>query len=334
MPKILVIRFSSIGDIVLASPVFRCLKKQVADAEVHFLTKASFKPVTEANPYIDKFHYLGKYLNALISELKEENYDHVIDLHNNFRSVKVRKALKGKVKVIDKLNIEKFLLTKLSINIMPKRHITLRSLDAVKHLGVEDDGGGLDYFIPAREVVSEVDIPTSHQAGYLALVIGGSYHTKKLPNHKLAELCGLLDYPVMLLGGPEDREAGEVISRQDPVKIYNACGKFSLNESADLVRRSKLVISHDTGLQYIACAFGKQVLAIWGGTSPKLDVEPYYGSAGRDQAVPQYENIFLDLRCQPCSKYGTDTCPLLHFNCMEKLDMNLLAQKAHIRLGK
>lgn len=335
MPKILVIRFSSIGDIVLASPVLRCLKKQLADAEVHFVTKSSFKIVTASNPYIDKFFYYDKDLSVVIDALKKENYDYVIDLHNNFRSNKIKRALKRKTYTIDKLNIQKFLLTKLNINLMPGVHITQRSLNTVAALNVFDDGLGLDYFIPKEDIVEQHDIPTSHSAGYIAVVIGANYFTKKLPVHKLQELCYKIDHPIMLLGGKEDREIGEMVAALDPIKIYNACGKFNLNESADLVRQSKFVISHDTGLQYIACALKKPVLAIWGGTSPKLDVEPYYGKLFMDQQTyPIYENILLNLRCQPCSKFGTHTCPLEHFNCMEKQDIDAIVQKVNFLLSR
>lgn len=334
MPKILVIRFSSIGDIVLASPVFRCIKKQMPDAIVHLATKQSFKMVTEANPYIDDIFYYEKDLKGLIEALKAQNYDYVIDLHNNIRSNKIKSALKKKSYTIDKLNIQKFLLTKLHINIMPKRHITLRSLDTVKALGIKDDGQGLDYFIPEKDVVQQNDIPASHHLGYVAIVIGANYYTKKLPVEKLKVLCSKINYPIMLLGGMAEEEAGRMIANIDPVKIYNSCGKFNLNESADLVRKSKLVISHDTGLQYIACAFKKPVLAIWGGTSPKLDVEPYYGSAFINNPLqPAYENIVQNLWCQPCSKYGTGKCPLGHFKCMKNQDVDMIASKVHQRLG-
>jgi len=334
VPKILVIRFSSIGDIVLASPVMRCLKKQLADAEVHFVTKSSFRMVTEHSPYIDKFFYFDEDLSVLIQDLKKENYDYVIDLHDNIRSNRIRRALKKKSYTINKLSVEKFLLTNFNINLMPGRHITKRSLDTVAELGVVDDGLGLDYFIPPGQRVNETDIPTSHQAGFLAVVIGANHFTKKLPVHKLQELCYKIEHPIILLGGKEDQSAGVQIASVDPVKIYNACGKFSLHESADLVRRSKLVVSHDTGMQYIACAFQKPVLAVWGGTSPRLDVEPYYGSAYTQTGVPIYENILLNLRCQPCSRFGSKTCPLEHFNCMEKQDIDALVSKVHERLRK
>lgn len=331
--KILVIRFSSIGDIVLASPVLRCIKKQIPDVELHFLSKLSFKMVTAANPYVDKFFYYDKSLDTVIESLRVEDYDYVIDLQNNIRSNRIRRAIKRPSYIINKLSLQKFILTKLRINVMPKTHITQRSLQAVAKLGVKDDGGGLDYFIPAEDVVKDSELPASHLFGYIAIVIGASYFTKKLPVHKLQQLCKAIDYPIILIGGNEDQEAGKAIASIDTYKIYNACGKFNLNESADLVRRSKLVISHDTGLQYIACAFNKQVLAIWGGTSPKLAVEPYYGEHFiKQQATPVFENICLNLPCQPCSKYGTNRCPKGHFNCMEKLDVEEVAKKAMQRI--
>ena len=312
--KFLVIRFSSIGDIVLASPVLRCLKQQVSTAEIHFVTKRSFAAVTEANPYIDKFFYLDNDLNKLIDELRKEDYDYVIDLHNNFRSNKIRRALNKQYRSIDKLNWQKFLLTKLRINLMPGKHITERSLETVAEFGVKNDGRGLDYFIPEKDLITEEDIPASHHAGYIAIVIGASYATKKLPVYKLQELVKQIDFPVILVGGREDVTEGEAVASVDTGKVYNACGKFNLNESADIVRRSRLVISHDTGLQYIACAFNKPVVAIWGSTSPKLNVEPYYPAS----VVNKYENVFVDLNCQPCSKYGNRKCPLGHFKCMRE----------------
>lgn len=326
--KILIIRFSSIGDIVLATPVFRCVRKQLPDAEVHFLTKMSFKIVTAHNPYIDKFFYYDDNMEELIVKLKAEEYDHVIDLHNNIRSNKIKRALKKDAHTIDKLTWEKFLLTQLNIDIMPNRHITQRSLDTILPLGVKDDGGGLDYFIAKQDELKDSDIPTGHLAGYIAIVIGANHFTKRFPVHKLVELCNKTDHPIILLGGKEDAEAGEAIASAAPVKIYNACGKFNISESADLVKKAKLVISNDTGMQYIACAFKRPVIALWGGTSPSLDVEPYYGSNFmRQQKKDIYENIVLNLRCQPCSKYGSKRCPLGHFHCMEKISVDSIVEK-------
>lgn len=332
--KFLVIRFSSIGDIVLTTPAIRCLKQQVEHAEVHFLTKQSMKAVTEGNPYIDRFHYFNSNLDSLIKTLREEKFDYIIDLHKNFRTWRIKKALKVPVLSYNKEVIEKVLLTRLHINKMAGRHIVERCIDALAPLGVQNDGKGMDYFIPADIKVKAEDLPLSHSAGFVAIVIGASYYTKKLPVYKLRELCSKIQYPIVLVGGKEDKAEGEKITEIDPVKIYNACGKFSLHESADIIRQSRLVISHDTGMQYIACALNKPVLAIWGGTSPALDVEPYYGTAQlvhHNQAA--YHNFMVKgLSCQPCSNYGTKTCPRAHFKCMQDQDVDLIAKTAYTYL--
>ncbi|RYG23039.1 MAG: glycosyltransferase family 9 protein, partial [Chitinophagaceae bacterium] len=319
-------------DIVLASPVFRCVKKQLPDAVVHLATKESFKMVTASNPYIDAFHYYNNDLAAFIKELKDEDFDYVIDLHNNIRSTRIRKALKKKTFVIDKQNIKKFFLTEYSAKFLKIRHITERSLDTVAKLGVSNDGLGLDYFVAKENVVPINDIPASHHAGFVAFVTGATYNCKKLPLQKMQELAVLIDHPIILIGGKGDFEEMEKVAAIDPVKIYNACGKFNLDESADLVSRAKLVISHDTGFQYIAAAFKKPIIALWGCTSPRLGFEPYYGEKFISRAPRDfYKNIFLDLHCQPCSK-GTDQCPLGHFNCMRKMDMKMVANEVHKRL--
>jgi len=328
--KILIIRFSSIGDIVLTTPAIRCVRQQVPGAEVHFLSKKVFKAVTEHNPYIDRRWYYDKNLDELIVQLKKERYDVVIDLQKNVRSHKIRLALRAKVLSFKKLRLEKFFLTKLNMDIMPGHHITSRCLDAVRPLGVRDDGNGLDYFIAEEEKVKDADLPLSHRSGFIALVIGASYYTKKLPVSKLQELCGEIGFPIVLVGGKEDREEGDAVAATDPLKIYNACGQFGLNGSADLIRRSRLVISHDTGMQYIACAFHKRVLAVWGGTSPALDVEPYYGTHfSATQEGPSYRNFVVPgLRCQPCSSFGKKKCPRGHFKCMQLQDIRTIGDLA------
>src|SRR6476661_8321613 len=207
--KLLVIRFSSIGDIVLTSPVVRCLKKQVPGAEIHFLVKPQFRQVVANNPYIDKIHVLQKDWNAMIADLKAENFDEIIDLHHNLRTLRVKQALKLPAHSFNKLNVEKFIFVKLKWNVMPKVHIVDRYLKTVEHLGVHNDGAGLDYFIAPHEEVLERDIPTSHQAGYIAVVIGASFYTKKLPVYKLQELCAAIPHPIILFGAKAEYAEGE-----------------------------------------------------------------------------------------------------------------------------
>jgi len=319
--KFLIIRFSSIGDIVLTTPVIRCLKQQVPGAEVHFLTKNEFRGLVSNNPYIDKVQVLGSSWDLMIHQLQHEEYDYIIDLHHNLRTLRIKNALKGvKHFSFDKLNIEKWLLTTLKINRLPAIHIVDRYLDTLKQFNVVNDGKGLDYFLPEKDKVKDRDLPFSHWMGYIAIVIGAALNTKKLPVHKLQQLCANLEYPIILLGGPEDREAGEKIASVDPIKIYNACGKFSLNESADLVRISKLIVTHDTGLMHIAAAFKKPIISIWGNTVPEFGMAPYYGN----ELIKNDQSEIKSLRCRPCSKIGYNKCPKGHFKCMELQDMEKL----------
>ncbi len=325
--RLLFIRFSSIGDIVFTTPAIRCAKQQIPGVEIHFLTKASMKAVTIANPYIDHFHYFDKDLSATIKELKQYQFDYIIDLHKNFRTFRIQKALGVPTLSYNKLSLQKFLLTKLHLNLMPSRHIADRSLDALASLGVVNDGRGLDFFIPKETVLKNNALPASFQSGYIALVIGASYASKKLPISELQMLCHKISYPIVLVGGKEDQAEGDAVEAVNPIKIYNACGKFNLHESALLVKNAKTVIAHDTGFLYIACAFHKKTVAIWGTTSPALQVEPYY-PASSNSTEWYYNAIVPKLPCQPCSNYGTKQCPQGHFACMKKQDLQAIADKA------
>ena len=328
--RLLFIRFSSIGDIVFTTPAIRCAKQQIPGVELHFLTKASMKAVTEANPYIDHFHYFDKDLNATIKDLKAFQFDYIIDLHKNLRTFQIQKALGVPSLSYQKLSLQKLLLTKLHLNYMPVRHIVDRSLDALSALGVVNDGKGLDYFISNAATLPSNALPAAFQSGYIALVIGASYASKKLPVALLQALCHKIPYPIVLIGGKEDQEQGAAIEAINPIKIFNACGKFNLHESALLVKQSRTVISHDTGFLYIACAFHKKTVAIWGATSPALQVEPYYpnttSSFNKDEWY--FNAIVPNLPCQPCSNYGTKQCPQGHFACMKKQDLQSIADKA------
>ena len=319
--KFLIVRFSSIGDIVLTTPVIRCLKKQLPDAEVHFLTKQSFATLVESNPFIDKVHSLAHSWETVVHELKQENYDYIIDLHHNFRTLRLKKDLGIRSFPFNKLNVQKWIYVNFKWNLMPDLHIVDRYLKTVESFGVKNDEEGLDYFIPAKDEVKQKDIPVSHHAGYIGIVIGAAHNTKKLPVEKLKELCARIDHPIILLGGKEDNDNAQQIASVDPVKIYNACGKFSLNESADLVRKAKLIITHDTGLMHIAAAFKKKIISVWGNTVPEFGMYPYYGK----YQIPNPRFEISGLSCRPCSKIGYAKCPKGHFKCMYQIKTDAMA---------
>jgi ADP-heptose:LPS heptosyltransferase len=320
LPKILLIRFSSIGDIVLTTPVVRCLKEQVDNCEVHYLTKEQFLPILAHNPYIKKIHTIKKEVEEVIDALRAEKFDCVIDLHRNLRTAKVKMKLHVPSRSFNKLNIEKWLAVNLKWNRLPDVHIVDRYLETVRSLGVTNDGKGLDYFLSTGDEVSSGELPPTHQDGYIAFAIGAQHATKRLPTEKISSICGLLNRPVILLGGKEDNVRAEEIKDAVGKNIFNACGKFTLSGSASLVKNAKLVITHDTGLMHIAAAFKKKIYSVWGNTIPAFGMYPYLPGEG--------SKIFevKDLYCRPCSKLGYDKCPQGHFKCMKEIEVDQIIQ--------
>jgi ADP-heptose:LPS heptosyltransferase len=316
--KFLVIRFSSIGDIVLTTPVVRCLKQQVQDAEVHYLTKKNFAPIVENNPHVDKVHVLDNDLGSLIRTLNQEKFDAVIDLHNNIRSARVKSGIRARSYSFRKLNIEKWLMVKFKINRLPDQHIVGRYLDTVRSFGVKNDLKGLDYFIPEKDELDISDIPFRE---YTGLVIGAAHSTKRLPIQKLLELVVKIKGPIVILGGKEDVERGEILAGSDPGRIFSACGKYNLNQSASLVKQARVVVSHDTGLMHIAAAFHKPVISVWGNTIPEFGMYPYV-RPGEFSLIAEVSG----LSCRPCSKIGYDQCPKGHFKCMMEQDLDRIAE--------
>jgi ADP-heptose:LPS heptosyltransferase len=324
MVKFLVIRFSSIGDIVLTTPVVRGLSQQVENAEVHYLTKPDFAPLLSVNPYITKVHILAENPAETIGQLKQEGYDYVIDLQHNLRSLNIKRALKRMFFTVHKLNRKKWLLVNLRINRLPDLHIVDRYLHTVQLFSVENDGKGLDYFIPEGEHVADTDLPAPFRSGYIALVIGAKHVTKQLPPEKMAALITGLNHPVILVGGPEDKENGEwLVASLPQKKILNGCGRWTVNQSASVIQQANCVITHDTGMMHIAAAFNKKIITIWGNTVPQFGMYAY-------QPDPSSIDFEVDgLTCRPCSKLGKSSCPKTHFKCMVDQDTGEIAAAAN-----
>ena len=309
--KILVVRFSSIGDIVLTTPVVRMLKKQL-NAQVHYLTKSSYVSLLKNNPYIDSVYQIQNSITEVIADLKKEKYDYVIDLHSNLRTQILKFRLGMPAKSFNKLNMEKFMLTNFKLDNMPKIHIVDRYLETVKHLGVKNDNQGLDFFLSANDKMDISIFPKN----YIVFVIGGQHATKILPNEKIISIIKKVNKPVLLIGGPEDAHRGEEIAKACN-KVVNTCGKYSILHSASLVQQATMVITHDTGMMHIAAAFNKKIYSVWGNTVPEFGMYPYLESE-------QSKRIEVKgLNCRPCSKIGYDKCPKGHFKCMQEIDENL-----------
>ena len=324
--RLLFIRFSSIGDIVLTTPALRCAKNQIPGVEIHFLTKLSMKDLVIGNPNIDHFHFLDDNIDQTIAGLKEIPFDYIIDLHHNIRTWKIKKALGVPAFSYKKLSLQKWLYAKLKLNFLPNTHVSDRYIDTLQYFKVSNDGKGLDYFFPKGYSFKAANLPTSHQAGFIAFVIGASYFNKKMPVQKWIELAKQVNKPIVLIGAKQDAASANEIAAAVPNFIYNATGKYDLKESASIIQMAQVVVSHDTGFLHIAAAFNKPTITIWGATSPALQFEAYYPTGS---STPHYSSMVAQLSCQPCSKQGESKCPQGHFACMRLQNMNTIATKAN-----
>ncbi|MDR2908125.1 MAG: glycosyltransferase family 9 protein [Bacteroidales bacterium] len=320
MKKILIIRLSSIGDIVLTTPVVRWLKTQL-DCEIHYLTRLTNRQIIEANPYISKIHTFDGDWTAMITELKAENFDFIVDLHHSLRSLRIKWTLRKPASTFNKSNIKKWLMVNaktLTGRKLVVSHIVERYLDTVKELGIQNDGKGLDYFIPEKDQDISTLIPTPFiENGYVAIAVGSKHITKQIPVDKLIEVCQNTSENFVLLGDKNDLAKAEAIVHSAKANnVFNTCATLNLNQSVAIVQQSKYLIAGDTGLMHIAAALKKQVVSVWGCTVPEFGMFPYFPKGLEHLGkIVQVEG----LPCRPCSKLGFEECPKKHFKCMTQI---------------
>ncbi|MCB0762032.1 MAG: glycosyltransferase family 9 protein [Flavobacteriales bacterium] len=297
--RILIIRFSSIGDIVLTTPVIRRLYEQLdGEVVIHYLTKKAYAPLVESHPYVEKVYTIEKATAEVMSDLKAEGYDYIVDLHRNIRSAMVKRELKVLAFTLDKLNFQKWLLVNFGINRMPDKHIVDRYLDTIKAFGTEDDGKGLELFLP-EGVAHKVDTSQILPAGdFCALAVGGAHEGKRMTRAQLLEITRSAPIPVVLLGGKEDMAVAKWLTDQCPTNVTDTCGTLSIMESAAVIQKATLVVAGDTGLMHIAAAFAKCVISVWGCTTPSLGMYPYRPHPASSILEPE------GLTKRPCSKLG------------------------------
>ena len=208
-PKILIIRLSSIGDIVLTTPVIRAVNEQIPEAEVHFLVRKEYISVVENNPHIHKLHaYDSENVSQVVEELRNEQFDVVIDLQKTFRSRQVVRQLKCTSYTYQKHNFSKWLCYRLKMNGLPETHIVERYFEAVKMLNVHNDHKGLEFYIPEDQGFEEDDLPMMFDDGFVAIVLAAQHFTKRIPVSKVVEIGSILHKPTAVIFGSTIPEFG------------------------------------------------------------------------------------------------------------------------------
>lgn len=329
--KILIIRFSSIGDIVLTTPVVHAIHEQKPNIEIHFITKKSFASLVIDNPSIKKVYTIEKSVSEVLDALKLEKYDYIIDLHKNIRTLRLKQSLGVKSFSFDKLNFQKWMLVNFKVDKLPNIHIVDRYFEAVKEIGVVNDYKKCQLFLNESQHVDVNKEFGLKQQEYLSVAVGAQFATKMLPEDKLIAILSKINYPIVLLGGPTDVERGKnlVEGLKDKQHVFNAINQFSLNQSASIVQQSKVILTHDTGLMHIATAFNIPIVSVWGNTVPEFGMYPYYPNNPELYSIHEVKN----LSCRPCSKIGYDTCPKKHFNCMILQDTDAIINDVNERMS-
>jgi heptosyltransferase-2 len=318
--KILVIRLSSIGDIILTTPLLRRLNAAFPDAKIDYCTKTPFVTLLASNPRISSLYTLDQPPTGA--------YDLVVDLQHNIRSRAVIKQLQAdKVVRYRKENWKKWLLVHFKWNVYGStRSVVDRYHDSLKDLNVPDDHQGCELYPSIEERAFAAPYFKSEQKT-LALCFGAKHFTKRFPPARFAAVLSLImkddSLQVLLLGGKEDAlQADEIIQTLPPYclpMVVNLAGRCSLMQTAAVIDCCDAVLSNDTGLMHMASAFGKQLFVLFGSSAAAFGFLPFHAP---------YNLFEVDgLSCRPCSHIGRDRCPKGHFRCMNDLsDSNIAKQ--------
>ncbi len=320
--KILIIRLSSLGDILLTTPVIRSLKRKFPNSQIDFIVKKQFKDALLYNSNISNvIIYENENVKLLKSDLKSENYDLVIDLQNNFRSNELTNGMKGQIRRFKKPSVKKLLLVWFKINLLKDlKTIHERYAEAA---GIEIDNKKLELFYP-QDVKTEL----KESGKYIGLAPGSKHFTKRWPSEYFIELGNNLvkqGFTIVLFGGKDDKELCTAISVNINGSI-NLQNEDQLLQTAAEMKRCKLIISNDSGLMHTASAAGVPLVSIFGSTVREFGFMPE-GS----------QNLILEnksLSCRPCSHIGKENCPQKHFKCMKEITPELvLIQLNNIQVG-
>lgn len=327
--KTLIIRLSSIGDVILATPLARILREKLPSAQVDFLVKREYAPLVRHNPHLSSVIELDtqsgfEHLRGLRKRIRQEHYDLIIDVQGNLRSVFLRTGSSENLVSVNKRKLARFLLINFKWNVYRSAPaVCVRYLETLRRFPLFDDGKGLEVFIP-KEISDHVrQHLESTGLGNCENVVGlcpGSRHaTKRWLQERFAQLAITLikeeRMGVFLFGGLGDRELCASIERQimestgNQESIANFAGVFSLLETAVAMDACDVVVTNDTGLLHLAAARKRKVVAIFGPTVKEFGFFPY----GTESKVFEHAGLY----CRPCTHVGGKVCPEGHFRCMK-----------------
>ncbi len=318
---ILVIRFSSIGDIVLTFPLLRMLKTKFPNAEIDYVVKTQYAELVDKNPFIDKLYRFDKNngcfpLLRIRKAVQKQEYDLIVDLQSNFRSFVIKRFQNARVVSYKKPFINRLLLVLFKYNrFTHAKPVSQRYIDTLYPTEKTEPCFSLDDATCALVDNRLTERGFRHREMNIAFIPGAGKATKRWPADYYAQLAGLLTLrplvKIWVIGDKGDRETAAEIYRVIPGRCIDLSGKFSLMESACALSKMDAVVSNDSGFMHIADALQKPVIAIFGPTTKEFGFYPRNANA----RVIEHKGLY----CRPCSHVGSDRCPEKHFRCMRDI---------------
>jgi len=318
-PRIAVVRFSSMGDILLTTPLLRALRERHAAAQITFVTKRAFVPLLAHNPRVDAVigYDPRAALSALADEIRARGITHGLDLHGSLRSRRLRRLVGGRWRGYPKRRVARTVLIRTKRDVYrDRRHVVERYFDAARDLDVKPDDRGLEFFIPRETQVKAKQFLAATGVGVdrtlVAVAPGAAHATKRWPLGHWQRLVGELvtRYDVVVVGGRDDVALADEVAAAGGARAVNAAGRFDLAGSAALLKESRCVVSGDTGVMHLGTAVGTPVVALFGPTVEAFGFFPWRARATVLQR---------DLSCRPCSAFGGPRCPIGTHACLVEI---------------
>jgi len=321
--KILIVRFSSGGDILLATPLIRWMRKRFPEAVIDFAVRERFKGLLEGNPNLNEILLLkepGDFscLKQLARITRHRNYSIAVDIHTNFRSVYLCASISAKVYRWKLPRFRRWLLVKWKKNLLAESPpVPLRYMKAVERLGVRDDGGGLEFFVSNEAEKRCLELWAQYgftNRKVAAIAPGAKWNTKRWNADKFAEtgkkLLETQCDALILLGSADERRLCDEIEVKIGDSVLNIAGETDFNLAGAILRKCAVFLGNDSGLSHLASAVNTPTVTIFGPTVKEFGFFPF-----RNRAIVLQRELY----CRPCSHIGSDKCPEKHFLCMEDI---------------
>jgi heptosyltransferase-2 len=323
--KLLIVRLSSLGDILLTTPLIRTIKKKYPAIEIDFVVRKEYNDLLLLNPHLRNILVYKNYedkLKIIKNKICENNYDLIIDLQNNLRSWMLLKCYGNSAIGFKKNNINKFLLVHFNINKLKNaKQIPVRYASTLENFQLDDKGLELFTDKTKSAVLDGVD-------NLIGICPGSKHFTKMWPEEYFIQLGKILNengFKIVLFGGKDDIKVCERISSKISSAI-NLCNDNNILQTATDMKCCKVIYCNDSGLMHTATAVNVPVIAFFGSTVKEFGFTPYNS-----------KNLILEnnsLSCRPCTHIGRDSCPEKHFKCMKKITPQLAFKKLGLLLNR